>query len=117
MKLTTLKLTVVALGLFAYSQTSNAQDAQKKPDPEKMFKGLDANKDGVVSFEEFKNKKRKNEIPADRLEKMYARMDADSDGSVTMKEFRMNMEKGKGEGKPEGMKKKKKPETESEGEN
>ena len=107
MKSTTLKLAVLAFGLFAYSQTASAQDGQKKPDPEKMFKGLDANKDGVISLEEFKNKKRKNEIPADRLEKMYSRMDADSDGSVTMKEFRMNLEKGKGEGKPEGMKKKK----------
>jgi Ca2+-binding EF-hand superfamily protein len=105
MKLTTLKLGVVALGLFAYSQTTTAQD--KKPDPEKMFKSFDANEDGSISLEEFKNKKRKNEVPAERLEKNFARMDEDSNGSVTLEEFKTAGEKMKSKGAGEGMKKKK----------
>lgn len=105
MKLTSLKLGVLAFSLFAYSQTVSAQDAQKKPDPEKMFKGLDADKDGKISLDEFKNKKRKKEIPAERLEAMYAKMDANSDGSVTMEEYKEGLAKGKD--KLNAMKKKK----------
>ncbi|WP_445732014.1 EF-hand domain-containing protein [Mariniflexile sp.] len=102
MKTTILKFGLLMFALFAFSQV-NAQD-KKQPDPEKMFASFDANDDKSISLEEFKNKKRKNEVPAEALEKRYAAMDANSDGSVTLEEFKAGMMKGK---KTEGMKKKK----------
>jgi Ca2+-binding EF-hand superfamily protein len=117
MKLTTLKLGVFALSLFAYSQTASAQDQQKRPDPEKMFKGLDTNNDGSVTLEEFKNKERKREIPADRLEKMYGMMDADSNGSVTLEEYKSAMDKMKERRMGEGAKKNKQNMEKEEGDN
>lgn len=92
MKLTTLKLGVLALGLFAFTQ-SNAQE-KKQQDPEKVFAALDTNKDGVMSLEEFKNKKRKTEVSADVIETRYAKMDANADGGVTLEEFKASMVKG-----------------------
>lgn len=117
MKLTTLKLGLLAFGLFVYSQTASAQDQQRKPDPEKMFKGLDANKDGLVTMEEFKNKKRKNEVPLERLEKMFVRMDADSNGSITSEEHKNAMAKMNQKKSGDGMKKKKQEAPNMEGNN
>ncbi|WP_308993474.1 EF-hand domain-containing protein [Mariniflexile litorale] len=106
MKLTTLKLGVLVLGLFTFS-LSNAQDRQK-PDPEKMFTALDTNKDASISLDEFKARKTKKEIPTETLEKRYAAMDADSNGSVTLEEYKSGMLRGeKGKKRPEGAKKKK----------
>ena len=92
MKTTILKFGLLTLALFAFTQI-NAQE-KKKPDPEKMFASFDANKDNSISLEEFKGKKRKNEVPAEALEKKYAKMDANSDGSVTLDEFKAGMIKG-----------------------
>lgn len=98
MKLTTLKLGILALGLFAFSQ-GNAQN-KKQPDPEKVFIALDTNKDGVISLEEFKNKKRKTEVSAEVIEKRYAKMDANADGGVTLNEFKeVAIHTGKSKGK------------------
>lgn len=102
MKFTTLKLGVVALGLFAFTQ-GNAQDKQK-PDPEKMFTTLDTNKDGSLSLEELKARKSKKEVSAENQEKRFTAMDVNSDKSVTLEEFKAAMEKGKG-GKQSGKKK------------
>ncbi|WP_194767110.1 EF-hand domain-containing protein [Tamlana sp. I1] len=97
MRITTLKLGTLALALFAF--TSVEAQEKKKPDPEKMFKRFDTNNDGAVTLEEFTSAKRKNEVPADKLEKNFKRMDADSDGSVTFEEFKAAQEKGKGKKK------------------
>ena len=114
MKFTTLKLGVLALGLFTFTQ-GNAQE-KKKPDPEKMFASFDTNSDKSISLDEFKNKKRKNELSLDVLEKRYANMDANADGAVTLDEFKADMMKPKkpaGNTKAEGKKNKKaKPVTE-----
>ncbi|WP_372753065.1 EF-hand domain-containing protein [Mariniflexile sp.] len=104
MKLTTLKLGVLALGLFAFSQ-GNAQDKQKQqPDPEKMFAALDTNKDGAMSLEEFKARKTKKEVAPEILEKRFAKMDADANGLVFLEEFKTAMAKSGGKGKGEGNK-------------
>lgn len=115
MKLTTLKLGVFALGLFTFSQTATAQEKEKKQDIEKMFKKLDTNSDGTISLEEFKNKKRKKEISAEKLENMYSKIDADGNGSVTMEEYKAGLAKGKS--KMKAMKKKKQKLQDSEDEN
>lgn len=94
MKSLIFKTGLYALGFFALSQTATAQDQQRKqPDPEVMFKGLDTNNDGSVTFEEFKNKKRKREVPADRLEQMFTAIDSDKSGAFTFEEYKAGMEK------------------------
>lgn len=93
MKSKTLKIGTIALALFAGSFVQ-AQE-KKKPSPEKMFERFDTNEDGTLTLEEFKNKKRKNEVPAERLEKGFTRMDADSNGSVTLEEFKKAAEQRK----------------------
>jgi Ca2+-binding EF-hand superfamily protein len=98
MKSTNLKLGLIILGIFASVNSISAQE-KKQPDPEKMFKGLDANKDGSITLEEFKNKKRKQEVPAEKLEARFTKMDADNDGSVTMEEFKKSLVKGKAKAK------------------
>lgn len=97
MKLTILKFGVLAIGLLVSSHIS-AQE-KKKPDPKKMFASFDANQDKAISLEEFKGRKRKNEIAPEVLEKRFAKMDGDSNGSVTIEEFIANMQGGKGEKK------------------
>lgn len=97
MKITTLKLVTLVLALCAF--TSMEAQEKKKPDPEKIFKRLDANEDGVITLEEFKSAKRKNEVPDEKLEKNFKRMDADSDGKVTFEELKASREKGKGKKK------------------
>lgn len=97
MKITTLKLGTIVLALFAF--TSIEAQEKKKPDPEKMFKRLDANEDSVITLEEFKSAKRKNEVPAEKLEEKFKRMDADADGEVTLEELKASQKKGKGKGK------------------
>ena len=92
MKTTILKFGLFTFALFTMSQV-NAQE-QKKPDPEKMFASIDSNNDNSLSLEEFKTKKRKNEVPAEALEKRFAKIDTDSDGAVTLEEFKAGMVKG-----------------------
>ena len=102
MKTTILKFGLLTIALFAFSQV-NAQD-RKQPDPEKMFASYDANEDKIISLDEFKSKKRKNEMAPEALEKRYATMDANSDGSLTFEEFKVAMAKGR-VGKQGGKKK------------
>ncbi|XMO87200.1 hypothetical protein AAFN75_02715 [Algibacter sp. AS12] len=104
MKLNTVKLGVLALGLFGFSLTMSAQE-KKEPNFEKMLKRFDADANGSISLEEFTSAKRKNEIPAEKLEKQYAKLDADKDGAVTLVELKENWGKSKGKGKGKNKKK------------
>lgn len=94
MKLNTVKLGLLALSVFAMSLTTTAQE-KKTPDFEKMLKRFDTDKNGTVSFEEFKLAKRKNEVPLERLEKRFTRMDSDKNGAVTLEELKAEFEKPK----------------------
>lgn len=102
MKLNTVKLGLLALGIFGFSLTTSAQE-KKAPDFDKMFKRFDTDKNETISLEEFKAYKRKNEVAADALEKRFARMDADQNGAITLDELKANFNK------PKAKKPKKKP--------
>ncbi len=60
---------------------------REKPNPEEMFKKLDANSDASISLEEFKNSPR-GQKDAARAEEAFKKMDKDSDGKVTVEEFK-----------------------------
>lgn len=98
MKLNTVKLVLLALGVFSFSSTLIAQE-RKKPDLEKMMKRFDTDKNGSISLKEFISVKRKNEVPADRLGKRFNQMDKDENGAVTLKELKAFFEKSKGKKK------------------
>jgi len=92
----TIKFGLVTLALCTVSFTQ-AQE-KKKPNPEKMFASFDANEDKAISLEEFKSKKRRNEVKPEMLEKRFKAMDQNEDGSVTLEEFKAGMQGGKGKG-------------------
>lgn len=70
----------------------------KRPNPEEMFKKLDANADGSVSKDEFKAAPFAQKEP-EKADKMFAFKDTDKDGKLTKEEFLKRPEGGKG-GKP-----------------
>ncbi|MBL8794828.1 MAG: EF-hand domain-containing protein [Planctomycetia bacterium] len=94
--------------------TADAADdqAEKKRDPDAMFKKLDANGDGKVTKEEFSKfaDALKDKLGADKADKiaqgmqgMFDRLDANKDGSLSADEFKGfggGGFKGKGKGKP-----------------
>lgn len=92
----TLKFGLVTLALCSFSLTQ-AQE-KKKPNPEKMFASFDTNEDKAISLEEFKTKKRRNEVKPEMLEKRFKVMDKNEDGSVSLEEFKEGMQGGKGKG-------------------
>lgn len=69
----------------------NKQGEKKPRDPAQMFKKLDVNSDGQLSFEEFKGKREEA-----RARKAFARMDADKDGALKADEFKLPERKKKG---------------------
>ena len=104
MKLNTVKFGVLTLLLFAFSLSISAQE-KKEPNFDRMLKRYDTDANGSISLEEFKSAKRKNEVPAERLEKNYVKLDGDSNGAVTLEELKTNWVKGKAKGKGKGKKK------------
>lgn len=89
-------------GLFVVALCSitfiNAQerDGKRKPNPERIFKKLDADANGSISLEEFKAKRLKGENKAEQIEKRFAKMDADENGEVDMAEFKIALTRMKG---------------------
>lgn len=81
-----------------------------RPNPEEIFKKLDADADGSVTLDEFKKSPRAQKDEA-KAEEIYKKIDTNSDGSVTLEEFKAHRPphrpggpgkggKGKGEGGP-----------------
>ncbi len=93
MKSNILKLSLLTIGFFAVSLTASAQEGKKKLDPEKVFNYFDLDKDGKVTFEEFKSKKRKNELSDEILQKRFNRIDKDGDGSYTLEDYKARLER------------------------
>jgi hypothetical protein len=85
----------------------------KRPNPEEIFKKLDADADGSMTLDEFKKSPMAQKDEA-KAEEIYKKIDANSDGSVTLEEFKAHRPphrpggpggpgkggKGKGEGGP-----------------
>jgi hypothetical protein len=65
----------------------------QRPNPEEIFKKLDANSDGAVSLDEFKASKRAQQDPA-KAEAAFKSMDKNADGQVSLEEFKANRPQG-----------------------
>ena len=73
---------------LSYGEEAPAKpDKPKGPNPEAMFKKLDANSDGSVTLEEFKASPRAQKDPA-KAEEIFKKMDADTSGGVSLEEFK-----------------------------
>lgn len=69
-----------------------AKPKKPKPTRAEIFKKLDKNSDGSLTFDEFKGK-RKN---AEKAKKAFARLDQDGDDKLTVAEFSAKPKKKKG---------------------
>lgn len=71
----------------------------QRPDPAEMFGKLDADGNGGVSLEEYKNNPRAQNAPdPSRIEARFNQLDADGSGEVTQEEFAAMLERMKGKG-------------------
>ncbi|WP_452223600.1 EF-hand domain-containing protein [Lacinutrix chionoecetis] len=102
MKSKTIKIGLFALALCSVTFVTAQEEKQKNP--EKMFAKIDANEDGSISLEEFKEKRMKDASKAEQIEKRFAKMDTNEDGVLDMAEFKAGMNKSK-KGKKAKMKK------------
>ena len=80
-----------AAGLLA-GPSAMAADKKKK-DPEAVFKKLDKDNDGKLSFDEFKGKRTGKK--AEAAEKRFKKADKDSDKSLNLEEFKASRTKKK----------------------
>lgn len=107
---------ILTLGALLLSATLTfAADGEKprkpaeggaRPNPEEIFKKLDANSDGAISKEEYLASPRAKEN-AERAEKSFTSRDKDKDGKLSKEEFTARPEGGRNGGdrggkKPEG---------------
>lgn len=88
-----MRLLIFKMVLFAFS-LANAQE-KKKPNAEKKFKKFDTNSDGVISLEEFKNKKRKKEVSEKKIAKRFKKIDANSNGILSLEEYKKSVKNKK----------------------
>jgi hypothetical protein len=72
-----------------------------RPEPEAIFKKLDANNDSSVSKEEFLAGPRAKQDPAKAAER-FKTLDKNNDGKLSLEEFKAGMSGGRkgGDGKP-----------------
>lgn len=83
---------VLTLSVILLSHIGFAQD-KKLPNPEKSFKHSDKDKNGIITFDEFKNTKRKKELSEEVLQKRFNRMDADKNNELTLDEVKAHFAK------------------------
>lgn len=83
----TLSAMVIAASLSLAQDGPDGPGKGKRPNPEEIFKKLDADADGSVTLDEFK-KSPKGQKDEAKAEEIYKKVDANSDGSVTLEEFK-----------------------------
>ena len=97
MKSLTHFLTVLALSTaFATAADEAAAPAagkKKNADPEMAYKKIDADSNGSVTLEEFKNSPRGKKDPS-KAEQIFKRKDANGDGALSLDEFKARGQKG-----------------------
>ena len=72
--------------LVGQAAAEDKKPEKKAPDPEAVFKKMDADADGKVSLEEFKANKKGKAL--ENAEKQFTRIDKNSDKSVDLEEFK-----------------------------
>lgn len=77
-----------------------------RPNPEEIFKKLDADSSGSISLEEFKAAPRAQKDP-DKADAIFKKIDKDANGELSADEFKSHRPphgpgKGKGKGKGDG---------------
>ena len=94
LRLTLLGLVFVGIAGSLFAAEEKKADA-KKADPEKVFKRLDKDSNGHLTWEEFKTRPSKTEKTAEETKKqetrfkaLFARMDKDKDQKVTLEEYK-----------------------------
>lgn len=63
-----------------------ADPAKPKRDPGQIFKSLDANNDGALSYDEWKGGQ-VGHIDPSRMPEVFKKKDADGDGKLTLSEY------------------------------
>ncbi|MCA9091387.1 MAG: EF-hand domain-containing protein [Planctomycetaceae bacterium] len=84
-----LKLTWALVAVVGICSLGVAADAPKeRPAPEAVFKKLDKDSSGSLSYEEFKGKREE-----EKARKAFDRLDKDANGSLSLEEFKAVMKK------------------------
>ena len=97
-------LAALTLGVSGFVQAQEAPKPAPKPEPPKTeekkpvdveanFKKMDADKDGKLTLEEFKAKKKGKQL--ENAEARFKKFDKDSDSKVTLEEFKTGQPKPK----------------------
>ncbi len=93
----TLKLSLCVFALCAITISNAQQRGKKRANPEKIFQKLDTNSDGVLSPEEFKDQRQREDLKQEVMDERFKTLDSDDNGTVSLEEFTTRTEVSKEE--------------------
>lgn len=73
----------------------HGKEGKERPNPEVIFKKLDADGNGSVNLEEFKASARAKENP-EKAEEIFKKIDKDGNGELSLEEFKSHRPPHKG---------------------